>query len=91
MTEHVQLGISTVMTGQILQSGAGETVAIADLVCLVPYIDGEQQRNFHMTPEQAMAIARALATAAGQLVHAEVDDNGAPLTPLARLTRLGRL
>lgn len=92
MGDNVQLGVSTVMTGEVLQSfDGGEGIAMADMVVLIPYINGEQKGNYSMTPEQTMVLARALASAAGSLINREVDDNGAPLSPLAKLIKFGAL
>lgn len=78
------------MTGQILQDFEGEEhVAMADMVVLIPYIDGRQgKQHFSMTPEQAQALALALSTAAGQLISAEVDDAGKPTGLAHRIRRL---
>lgn len=89
MSENVQLGVSTVMAGEILPTlDGGETIAMVDAVVLIPSIDGVPRGNYTMTPEQAMAIASAIASAAGHLINQEVDDHGKPTTLRHRLSRL---
>lgn len=90
----VQLRVSPVMTGQplVYQDGSGrQTVAPADLVFLAAHRDGKQLTAYQMTPAQAMSVARALATAAGHIINAEIDDDGRALSPLAKLHKLGTL
>lgn len=92
MGDNVQLGVSTVMTGEVLQSfDGGEGIAMADMVVLIPYINGEQKGNYSMTPEQTMVLARALAAAAGSLINREIGDDGQPLNWWERLTKLNAL
>lgn len=88
-----QLSISTVMTGQVLTdiSTGVQTVAMEDTVLLTASLDGEQTESWSLTPAQAMTLAKGLGTAVGQLLRNEVDDTGKPLTPLARLKKLGNL
>lgn len=85
-----QLSVSSVMAGQLLDDvDTGEqTVAPLDLVLLIFTVDGEQRASYSLTPPQAMDVARALSGAVGRLVSAEIDDDGKPLGPLARLQRL---
>lgn len=85
-----QLGVSTVMAGEILtdlDSGA-QTVAMEDAVLLVAFTDGTQDGSWPLTPSQAMSLAKGLSSACGTLINREVDDTGAPLTWWDRLTRL---
>lgn len=88
-----QLGISTVMAGQVLadQDTGAQTIAPADLILLTVTHDGVQAASYQMTPAQAMAVGRALASACGKLINAEIDDTGAPLSPLTRLIKFGAL
>lgn len=87
-----QLGISTVMTGELLEDvNTGEQqVAMVDMVLLTVNTGGEQTNSLQMTPEQAMAVARGLSAAVGRLINAEIDDQGKPTGLLHRIHRLNQ-
>lgn len=90
MSEEVQLSVMGAQFGQLLRDVDGnETVAMEDMVVLVPFVNGVQQVPYNMTPEQAITIAQALAAKAGELINAEVDDRGKPTGLIHRLRRLG--
>lgn len=92
METGTQLGISTVMAGQILEdvhTGA-ETVATADLVLFSILTDGEQTACCQMSADQALAVAAALTQAAGKLIKLEITDDGHPLSFAARMARLNK-
>jgi hypothetical protein len=88
-----QLGISHVLAGQVLvdQTTGAETIAPTDLVILSANIGGKQRAAYTMTPPQAMAVARALSAECGKIIAAEIDDDGAPLSPQTRLVKFGAL
>lgn len=92
MTDQVQLGVSTVMAGEILTRGdGGEVVVPDDLVQLAAYLDGTLHGTYEMTAEQALTLAEALRKAAVKLINAEVTDSGKSTGLLHRMTRLGLL
>lgn len=88
-----QLGVSTVMAGEVLTDlhTGGQSIAMEDTVVLLAFTDGVQTDSWPLSPQLAMALAKGLSGACGKLISAEVDDNGTPLSALARLTKLGRL
>jgi hypothetical protein len=89
MNGTIQLGISTVMAGEIVPTVDGfQSVVVADSVCLTPFVEGVEKPAYYMTPEQAQALAVGLCTAAGQLINAEVDDAGKPTSLVHRLRRI---
>lgn len=87
-----QLGISTVMTGELLEdvNTGAEAVALTDMVLLTVNQDGDVVNSYQMTPEQAMAVARGLSAAVGRLINAEIDDQGKPTGLLHRIHRLNQ-
>lgn len=92
MPETHQLGISTVMTGETFRQGAEElSVAAFDAVLLGSYVDGVPYGGFLLRPEEAVQLAQGLMRAAGSLVNEEIDDNGRPLSPAAKMARYAEL
>jgi len=85
-----QVGISTVMAGEILKhtDGSGESVALADMVLLTLTRDGEQIAAMQMTIQEAFAVAQGLSGAAGRLIDAQIGDDGKPLPLLQRLAQV---
>lgn len=92
MPDTHQLGISTVMTGETFHQTTDELgVAAFDAILLGSYLNGEAYGGFLLRPEEAVQLAQGLMRAAGILINEEIDDNGRPLSPAAKMARYAKL
>lgn len=85
MTAHM-IEISPVMTGESIPAPGGGILATEDLVVL-----RSAGSLLLFTPEQAYQVGTSLSRAAGQIVNAQIDDDGKPLPLLARLARFASI